>query len=47
VKSRLRKLVLKVLFAYAILFPSSGLINEIEDYTSNAQPEDTDEHMFI
>jgi hypothetical protein len=46
VKSRLRKLVLKVLFVYAILFPSSGLIQEQEDYTSKL-PEDMDEHMFI
>ena len=45
-KSKLRKLVLKVLFIYAVLFPSSGLIQEQEDYTSTP-PEDMDEHMFI
>jgi hypothetical protein len=28
VKSKLRKLVLKIVFAYALLFPSSGLIEE-------------------
>jgi hypothetical protein len=28
VKSKLRKLVLKMVFMYAVLFPSSGLIEE-------------------
>jgi len=46
VKSKLRKFVLKIVFAYAVLFPSSGLIQEQEDYTSKS-PEDVDEHMFI
>jgi len=46
VKSKFRQLVLKVLFLYAVLFPSSGLIQEQEDYTSKS-PEDMDEHMFI
>tara|TARA_B100000900_G_scaffold228822_1_gene194289 strand:- start:1833 stop:1973 length:141 start_codon:yes stop_codon:yes gene_type:complete len=46
VKSKLRKLVLKVVFMYAVLFPSSGLIQELDDYTSKA-PEDMDDHMFI
>ncbi len=45
-KSKLRKLVLKVVFMYAVLFPSSGLIQELDDYTSKA-PEDMDDHMFI
>jgi len=46
VKSKLKKFILKVVFLYATLFPSSGLITEIEDYNSKS-PEDTDEHMFI
>ena len=45
-KSKLKKLILKVVFLYATLFPSSGLIQELEDYNSTA-PEDIDEHMFI
>jgi hypothetical protein len=46
VKSKLRALVLKVVFIYATLFPSSGLIQDLDDYTSKA-PEDMDDHMFI
>jgi len=46
VKSKLRRLVLKVVFIYATLFPSSGLIQDLDDYTSKA-PEDMDDHMFI
>jgi hypothetical protein len=46
VKSKIRKLVLKALLLYAVTFPSSGLIQEQEDYTSTP-PEDMDEHMFI
>lgn len=45
-KNRIKKLALKALLLYATLFPSSGLIQEVEDYTSKA-PEDMDEHMFI
>ena len=45
-KSKLRKIVLKGLLLYAIMFPSSGLIQELDDYNSKA-PEDIDEHMFI
>ena len=45
-KSKLRRLVLKVVFIYATLFPSSGLIQDLDDYTSKA-PEDMDDHMFI
>ena len=45
-KSKLRKFVLKIVFAYAVLFPSSGLIQELDDYNSKA-PEDIVEHMFI
>lgn len=45
-KSKLRALVLKVVFIYATLFPSSGLIQDLDDYTSKA-PEDMDDHMFI
>ncbi len=44
-KNKLYKLFLKALLLYATLFPSSGLINEMEDYST--QPEDIDEHMFI
>jgi hypothetical protein len=46
VKNKLKKLILKIVFLYATLFPSSGLIQELEDYTSKS-PEDMDEHMFI
>jgi len=46
VKSKLRALVLKVVLIYATLFPSSGLIQDLDDYTSKA-PEDMDDHMFI
>jgi len=46
VKSKLNKFFLKIIFLYAVLFPSSGLIQEQEDYTSKP-PEDMDEHMFI
>ena len=45
-KNRIKKFILKVVFLYATLFPSSGLITEIESYSSK-EPEDTDEHMFI
>ena len=45
-KSKIKAIVLKVVFIYATLFPSSGLIQELEDYTSKT-PEDMDEHMFI
>ena len=45
-KSKLRALVLKVVFIYATLFPSSGLIQDLGDYTSKA-PEDMDDYMFI
>ena len=45
-KSKLRKFVLKIVFTYAVLFPSSGLIQELDDYNSKAA-EDWDEHMFI
>jgi hypothetical protein len=45
VKSKLRKLVLKVIFAYALLFPSSGLI---EEHKSIKEMEDDDElHLGI
>jgi hypothetical protein len=46
VKNKLKKLILKIVFLYATLFPSSGLIQELDDYNSKA-PEDIDEHMFI
>jgi hypothetical protein len=46
VKNKLKKLILKIVFLYATLFPSSGLIQELEDYSSKS-PEDIDEHMFI
>jgi len=46
VKNKLKKLILKSVFLYATLFPSSGLIQELEDYSSKS-PEDMDEHMFI
>ena len=45
-KSKVKKLVLKVILLYATIFPSSGIIQEIDDYTNKA-PEDMDEHMFI
>jgi len=46
VKNRLKHFIIKIVFLYATLFPSSGLIQDLEDYTSMA-PEDMDEHMFI
>ena len=45
-KNKIKKFILKLVFLYATLFPSSGLITEIENYSSK-EPEDTDEHMFI
>jgi len=45
VKSKLRKLVLKIVFAYALLFPSSGLI---EQHKTIEEMEDDDEiHIGI
>jgi hypothetical protein len=46
VKNRTKKFILKLVFLYATLFPSSGLITELHDYSSK-KAEDTDEHMFI
>jgi len=46
VKNRIKKFIIKIVFLYAAMFPTSGLITEIEDYSSKT-PEDTDEHMFI
>lgn len=44
-KSKLRKLVLKIVFTYALLFPSSGLI---EQHKSIQEMEDDDEvHLGI
>ena len=44
-KSKLRKLVLKIVFTYALLFPSSGLI---EQQKTIEEMEDDDEiHIGI
>lgn len=45
-KTKIKKILLELLFFYATTFPSSGLITEIKDYSSQI-PEDIDEHMFI
>ena len=45
-KNRIKKIIVKIVFAYAIMFPSSGLITEIENYNTK-ETDDTDEHMFI
>jgi len=45
VKIKIRKIFLELILLYATTFPTTGLINEIKDYTQS--PEDMDEHMFI
>lgn len=44
-KNKFKKLFFELVLLYAITFPTSGLIKELNEHSN--PPEDWDEHMFI